>query len=94
MTNVKSVDVEPIKDVTQIGEQSLWLIATYVPLTAYYDLTTPTNQETVFIVDLVIQRNANIEEWPFVAINVLSGVLLVLTTVTVYLFCDKVRRMT
>ena len=85
------VHVEPVATADQtIGLHQLWLVGTY----SYYiyDVTTPTVQATIFTVDIIVQRNADIEDWNYKLMASLVWALLVLVITTVYLFLDKFRR--
>ena len=87
------VHIDPVPTDTQtIGLHELWLIGTYSVYA--YDLTPPATQTTIFVVEVIVQRNAYIEDWPYKLMITFVWALLVLVVTTVYLFLDKFRRAT
>ena len=80
--------VDPAED-TQVGIHSLGMSATIA--SSKYDTGWSYPTRNIFSIDVIIQRNAEIEDWAMKAIMALLWAILVLVVSTVYLFCDKTR---
>ena len=82
------VAVEPLAT-TQVGIHTLGMTATIGSSEYDTDWSDPVRE--IFNIDVIIQRNAEIEEWAMRTIMALLWAILVLVITTVYLFCDKRR---
>ena len=82
------VVVEPL-DNTLVGLHDLAMTATIS--SAKYDMNWSDSVVDIFTLEIILQRNAEIEEWSMRIIMGLVWAILVLVVSTVYLFCDKYR---
>ena len=82
------VVVEPV-DNTLVGLHDLAMTATISY--SHYDLHYIRSSQDLFTLEIILQRNAEIEEWSMRIIMGLVWAILVLVVSTVYLFCDKYR---
>ena len=82
------VVVEPV-DNTLVGLHDLAMTATIS--SSKYDINWSDSVVDIFTLEIILQRNAEIEEWSMRIIMGLVWAILVLVVSTVYLFCDKYR---
>ena len=82
------VVVEPL-DNTLVGLHDLAMTATIS--SSKYDINWSDSVVDIFTLEIILQRNAEIEEWSMRIIMGLVWAILVLVVSTVYLFCDKYR---
>ena len=82
------VVVEPV-DNTLVGLHDLAMTATIS--SSKYDMNWSDSVVDIFTLEIILQRNAEIEEWSMRIIMGLVWAILVLVVSTVYLFCDKYR---
>ena len=82
------VVVEPVDD-TLVGLHDLAMTATIS--SSKYDANWSDSVRDIFTLEIILQRNAEIEEWAMKTIMGLLWAILVLVVSTVYLFCDKYR---
>ena len=83
------VVVEPV-DNTLVGLHDLAMAATIT--SSKYDANWSSGSaRNIFTLEIILQRNAEIEEWSMRIIMGLVWAILVLVVSTVYLFCDKYR---
>ena len=83
-----TITITPTSD-TYYGEHELEIVAYYSAST--FESPVPTTPILTKTIDVIVQRNAGIEEWPLITITALGALLIGQAVIVTYLFCDKIR---